>query len=99
MEEPPRKSSELHFLTELLRKKQESVSVRQLEEPFSRRPSRDYEYYDMIVRDLIEEIKGRTTKDFSSSPQRAIKAIEISKGSPHKRREVEYGSIKLTSNR
>lgn len=76
------------------------MPIRQQEEPFSKRPSKDYEYYDMIVRDLIEEIKSRTTKDFSSSPQQKHgKVVEISKGSPHKRREIEYGSIKITSNR
>lgn len=72
--------------------------------------SKDYEYYDMIVRDLISEIRNRNSKDLSPLPSQKVKIIDkIERTSPSKdkielktynsRGKLDYGSIKPNSHR
>jgi hypothetical protein len=86
-----------------VKKKQENVTIKQQEESAIKKPGKDYEYYDMIVRDLISEIKGRSSRDFTLSPppqqKFSNKHSDPSRGSPQKRKEVEYGSIKVSNSR
>jgi hypothetical protein len=53
----------------LVRKKQESAI-----KPDEKERGKDYHYYDMIVRDLISQIKNRSSKDELSPLPPARKA-------------------------
>jgi hypothetical protein len=68
------------------------------EESPGRRTGKDYEYYDTIVRDLISEIRERSSRDSPGSPQPLQKLArkgETFRVGVHKRGESEYSSIRV----
>ncbi len=78
-------------MADLVRKKQESAINHDEKER-----GKDYHYYDMIVRDLISQIKSRSSKE-EQSPIPPARKTPIKLSPARRPKDIEYCSIKTAS--